>query len=68
MSRPVDQLNVLREGIAKAGSLSAYARQIGCSAAYLSDIVNGRREMGEKVCKALGLERVVTYHRSRRDV
>lgn len=38
-----------------------WARTHGISAAYVSDVIQGRREPGEKILKALGLEKVVTY-------
>lgn len=41
--------------------------EIGVSPAYLCDILNGRRELGPKVLRYLGLtkavKRVVTYRR-----
>ena len=40
-------------------SLRAYASSIGCSAAYLSDIYNNRREPGQKILDELGLEKKV---------
>jgi hypothetical protein len=48
-------------------SLREYARSIGCSAAYLSDVYLGRRAPGPKLLDELGLERQVvtkvTYKR-----
>ena len=41
-------------------SLRQFARRIGCSAAYLSDIYLGRRAPGRKVCDWLGIGRTVT--------
>lgn len=37
------------------------AADIGISAAYLNDVLHGRREPGESICNGLGIERVVTY-------
>lgn len=39
----------------------ALAKRLGISAQYLSDILKGRREPGQKMLDALGLERVITY-------
>lgn len=39
------------------------ADQLGVSPAYLSDVINGRREAGEKMLAALGLEKVVSYRK-----
>lgn len=57
--RIVDPLSLLREQIAKA-SLRKLALQIGCSAAYLSDVMRGNRLPGPKVLKYLGLRKIVT--------
>jgi hypothetical protein len=38
------------------GSWRSLARVIGCSAMYLCDIVNGRRNPGPKVLEFLGLK------------
>ena len=43
------------------GGQSAWAKIHGLSAAYVSDVLNGRREPGETICKALGIERVISY-------
>lgn len=47
-----------------AGGKSAWGRQHGISPAYISDVIGGRRDPGEKILQALGLERVVTYRRA----
>lgn len=39
------------------------ADQLGVSPAYLSDVINGRREAGAKLLAALGLEKVVSYRK-----
>lgn len=44
-----------------AGSQKNLAAQLDVSESYLSDVLTGRREPGEKLLEALGLERVVTY-------
>lgn len=49
---------VLRNAIADAGSLRAFARQHGISAAYVSDVMNWKREPGPKVLGALGLKQL----------
>jgi hypothetical protein len=60
-----DEVRVLlREACRKAGSQSAWAEEHNVSGSYVSDLVHGRREPGDKVLAALGLERVaVTYRR-----
>lgn len=46
-----------------AGSQSAWAGAHGISAPYVGDVLNGRRDPGEKILAALKIERVVTYRR-----
>lgn len=43
------------------GNVSAWAKQNNISGAYVSDVLAGRREPGEKILQALGLIRVVTF-------
>ena len=38
----------------------------GVSQQYVNDVLKGRREPGESILKALGLERVVSYRRKNR--
>jgi predicted amino acid racemase len=51
----------LRAAILKAGSQAAFARQHNISLQYINDVMNGRRDIGQKILDALGIERVVTY-------
>jgi transcriptional regulator with XRE-family HTH domain len=48
-------------------SLRQFAQKIGFSAAYLSDIFNGRRQAGRELLREFGLTKTVTvtvdYHR-----
>jgi hypothetical protein len=50
-------------------SLRTYAGAIGCSAAYLSDVYNGKRDPGPLLLNLLNLERrvvkTVTYVKRR---
>lgn len=65
-----DVLTKLTRGIDRAGSLRRHAIALGISAAYLSDVMNGKREPGRKLLTPMGLtkhvtvNRTVTYHRS----
>lgn len=47
---------------------AAWAKANGVSPAYVSDVIQGRREPGEKILKALGLKRVVSYVPSKAEV
>ena len=40
---------------------AAFAKEFGFSPQYLGDVLNGRRDPGEKILDAVGYERVVTY-------
>ena len=42
-------------------SQKALAAELGITASYLCDILKGRREPGQSVLDALGMERVITY-------
>jgi len=54
----------LRRRVRQAGQTQqTVARDLGISAAYLSDVLSGRREPGQKLLTALGLVRVVQYRR-----
>jgi hypothetical protein len=41
-------------------SLREFALEVGCSAAYLSDVYNGNREPAKKILDYLGLTRTRT--------
>ena len=53
----------LRRKVASS-TQAAIAAEIGCSGAYLSDFLNGKRTAGAKIQKYLGLARRVTYHKA----
>jgi hypothetical protein len=56
-SKP-DPIAILATQI-EASSLRKTAKRHGISAAYLSDIMNGKRNPGEKILSSLGMRRVV---------
>jgi len=45
------------------GSQKRLAAAMGVSESYLSDVITGRRDAGEKILKWFGLERVILYRR-----
>ncbi len=45
----------------------AYAQREGIAQSYLSDVLNGRRDPGKSILKALGYEKVVLYQRIREE-
>lgn len=54
---------MLRRECDKAGGQAAWAVAHAVSAAYVSDVLQGRREPGRKILDALGVERVVGYRK-----
>jgi hypothetical protein len=62
-----DVRNMLRKACDKAGGITAWARENKVSVAYVSDVINGRREPGPAVCRAFDLEAVVHYRKIRGD-
>jgi hypothetical protein len=59
----LDVLEILRRACADAGSLRKWASANDCSAAYVSDVLAGRRDPGPKILKALNLSREVQVRR-----
>ena len=55
-----DLLTYLRSLIGNGSQLS-FAEAIGVSPQYLSDVLNGRRDPGNSILEAIGVERIVTY-------
>lgn len=56
-------LEYLRKHIAAMGSQKTFSDRHQISEQYVSDVMNGRRDIGEKILDALHFERVVTYRR-----
>jgi hypothetical protein len=56
-----DVLRILRGACASAGSQRAWAEKHGLSAAYVSDVLKGRRNPGPAICKPLRLLEVTIY-------
>lgn len=44
-----------------AGLQLGFAQDNDLSAAYVNDVLRGRREPGQKILDALGIEKVVSY-------
>ena len=61
----MDIITEIRRAADRAGTQKALAEQLGVSPAYLSDVLNGRKDPGDAILEPLGLERVVTYRRKR---
>lgn len=53
-------IEMLRGQIDLAGSMREYARSVGISAAYVSDVMRGNRDPGPAILHDLGLSKHVT--------
>jgi DNA-binding transcriptional regulator YdaS (Cro superfamily) len=56
----------LRAACERAGGQGAWAERHGMSAAYVSEVLNAKREPGPGILRALGLQRVVKFAEVRR--
>ncbi len=60
-------LDTVRDNLALAckneGSAINWARKYGVAAAYVSDVLTGRKEPGPKILEPLGIVRVIDYRR-----
>lgn len=67
MSAPIihkgELLVELRLSVELANSQKTWAEFVGISQQYLSDVLNGHREPGDKICKALGYQKVVLFEK-----
>lgn len=62
-----DVLSVLRDECTSLGSQKAWAKKQGVSPAYVNDILQGRREISDRVAEMLGFERHVIFISNRGD-
>lgn len=60
-SMELDELLKHLRKIYPHGTQAAAAEKLGFSPAYLSDVLNKRRDPSEKFLKAIGYRRVVSY-------
>jgi hypothetical protein len=60
---PEEFLTYLRQQAQAHGSQKALAAHLRINPAWLSDILRGRRDPGQKLLEALGFRRVVSYER-----
>jgi len=56
---------MLRRACKDAGSQAAWADLHNLSAAYVSDVINGRRDPADAICSALGIESELTFRKSK---
>jgi hypothetical protein len=58
---------LLRQACREAGGQRAFARTHGMSEQYLCDVLNARKDPGDRILAALGLVKVVRYAHRRSD-
>lgn len=51
----------LQLAVNEAGGQRAFAKLHGFSAAYVNDVLQGRRNLADNICKTIGIRRDVTY-------
>jgi hypothetical protein len=57
----MDPVEFLRGMVRGVGSQKEVAKLLGVSAQYVCDVLAGRREVSEKLGRALGYQRVVSF-------
>jgi hypothetical protein len=62
-----DQLKELMHKKQGDKSYTQFARDIGCSTAYICDVYAGNRGAGPRILNYLGLEKKVTYRKWRKE-
>lgn len=58
-----DQVLAMLKDRVEGGTQKDFAAQCGVSAPYLHDMLKGRREIGDKVLEAIGIERLTVYRK-----
>lgn len=53
--------DLLSDTVRLCGSQKAAAAKLGVSPQFLHDVLNGRREAGQKLASAMGLKRIIKY-------
>lgn len=54
---------MLEQMAGELGSQKDLAQQLGIAPSYLSDVMAGKREPGDKIIRQLGLKKVVVYEK-----
>ena len=54
-------IELLQRKVQRAGTQAALAKELGITAAYLGDVLNGKRKPGPTLLNALGFCLVITY-------
>jgi DNA-binding transcriptional regulator YdaS (Cro superfamily) len=61
-------IQVLSKACDAAGGASTWAKSVGISKQYVSDVLNGRTQPGEAIAHALGYERQVQVTYTKKDI
>lgn len=64
MLTEAEVVEMLREAVDKAGSQTAFCRESGLSTTYVSEILAGKMQPGEKLARALGITMRRNFYRS----
>lgn len=56
-----DAIDIIRNIVKEEGSQTGAAKRLGIAVSYLSDILNGNRNVSEKIAKKLGYKKVIVY-------
>lgn len=60
-----DVRRLLKRACSEAGSAARWADLHDVSAAYVSDVINQRRDPGPAICRALGLVQEASYRKAK---
>lgn len=58
-------ITIIVSQVQLSGSVSALSKKLGVSLSYLSDVLRGTREPGEKVLNSIGYKRVVLFEKTK---
>jgi plasmid maintenance system antidote protein VapI len=59
-------LQFIQRRVKEHGSQRAYAKHLGVSQAYLSDVINGRRDISKEMAQLLGYKRLTIFVKTNR--
>lgn len=59
-----DVVKMVAAACDRAGGQRVWASENGLSPAYVTDVLKGRRDPADSICRALGLERRVIFVRT----
>jgi plasmid maintenance system antidote protein VapI len=60
-------LEIIKQMVDKWGSQRAVADQLDISAAYMSDILKGNRDVSDTIARRLGYSRIIRFRKENND-